>query len=139
MKHRQRIAIFACVTALAFACAPRQGLTTSALVLSEAPASAPMRAGYLSITNHGPDTRTLVAAQSAQFGLVEFHITQTVDGVARMRQEQTLTIAPGTTLKFEPLGRHLMLMQPRAQNADAVAVTLCFADGECVTSAVAGN
>jgi copper(I)-binding protein len=136
MSVATRVVLAAAVLAgvlAASGCTRRAGLEVSELTLNEAPDSAPMRAGYLTVTNRGPRARTLVAAQSDAFGRVEFHRTQIEDGVARMRREDRIEIAAGERLVFEPMGRHLMLMQPTGRAPPAV--TLCFADGECVSAA----
>lgn len=130
----RRLALAALLAAALPGCAGPSGIEAGPLQLSEAPPDAPMRAGYLTLINHGPGPRTLVGARSAAFGSVEIHRTETVDGVARMREEREIVIAPGATLVFEPFGRHLMLMQPHPSAPGAVAVELCFADGQCVTA-----
>jgi copper(I)-binding protein len=39
------------------------------------------------------------------------HGTDIVDGVARMREHETVTVPAGEAVSFEPGGLHLMLMQ----------------------------
>jgi len=116
-------------------CAQDPGaVTVSALTLNDAPPGARMRAGYFSIENTPARPRELVSASSTAYGLVEFHRTVEIDGQSRMREEKSVTVAPGQSVNFEPFGRHLMLMrpsQPPVADQDVV-VELCFADGECV-------
>lgn len=76
------------------------------------PPAARMTAGYLSVHNPGAEPLVIVGAESSVFGAIEMHGTVTVDGMARMRQEETVTVAPGETVRFEPGGLHLMLMEP---------------------------
>lgn len=76
------------------------------------PPAARMTAGYLSVHNPGAEPLVIVGAESSLFGAIEMHGTVTVDGMARMRQEETVTVPPGESLRFEPGGLHLMLMEP---------------------------
>lgn len=124
---------------LCTACADDPGVVSvSALVLSDAPPGAGMRAGYFTLENSTAAPRSLVSASSNAFEVVEFHRTVEVDGQSRMRQEQGVTVAPGETVRFERFGRHLMLMRPVSPAVDdaAVSVALCFADGECINTSV---
>jgi hypothetical protein len=108
------------------------------LTLNNAPPTAPMRAGYLSITNNSDTDVRLVSARSSAFGKIEFHRSSTVDGQARMRREESVPIAAGDKVVLEPFGLHLMLMIPaQPPIADAkVAVELCFDNASCLTSRV---
>jgi len=75
------------------------------------PPSARMTAGYLTVYNPGPEALVIVGAESPLFGSVEMHGTVMVDGMARMRQQETVTVPAGESVAFEPGGLHLMLMQ----------------------------
>jgi periplasmic copper chaperone A len=95
--------------------APAQPAAEAAVV-SEAwvravPPTARMTAGYLKLHNPGPDELVVVGAESPLFGSVEMHGTEIVDGVARMRHQERLSVPAGETVSFEPGGLHLMLMQ----------------------------
>lgn len=93
----------------------------------ETAATAQTGAGYLSITNTGtsPDTLTTVIAD---FPKVQVHTTQTADGVARMVAVETVPIAPGETVTFEPKGLHVMFMGLPApfKAGDKIPATLVF-------------
>jgi copper(I)-binding protein len=69
-----------------------------------------MGVAYLTITNHGKSADTLIAASSPAAARVEMHQTTLVDGMARMRPLREIPIAPGATVKIEPAGIHLMLV-----------------------------
>lgn len=75
------------------------------------PPGARMTAGYLSLHNPGPEPLVVVGVESPLFGSIEMHGTVVEDGMARMRHQETVTVAPGETVRFEPGGLHLMLMQ----------------------------
>jgi periplasmic copper chaperone A len=55
----------------------------------------------------------------------------TVDGVARMRHQETVDGAAGEVVRFEPGGLHLMLMQPVGDpSSGAIELSLLLEDGE---------
>lgn len=93
-----------------------------------APPGARMLAAYLRIENAGAAPLKLVAASSEDFGLVEFHRSETVDGVSRMRQVEVLEIAPGQSLELAPGGLHLMLMRPARALAEGESTRIRFVD-----------
>lgn len=119
--------------------APVAGVPSGALVTSEAwvrqvPPAARMTAGYLKLRNTGTEPVVLIGAESPLFNAVEIHGTVTVDGMARMRQQESVTIPPGETVSFEPGGLHLMLMQAVEQipAQGQVPLRLLLADGESI-------
>lgn len=87
-------------------------------------------AGYFELVNTTAEPIRLVRVSSPQFGKVEMHETIDDNGIARMVGLDHVTIAPHSSVVFEPGGKHLMLMQPVAELASA---TLEFhADGALV-------
>ena len=83
-----------------------------------------MSAGYFEIHNNTGKAISITRAESPQFDAVELHETTTVDGVSRMRPVDALVIAPGTTLKLERGGKHLMLMRPVEEPLETVELRL---------------
>jgi len=119
--------------------APVAGVPSGAVVASEAwvrqvPPAARMTAGYLKVRNTGTEPVVLVGAESPLFNAVEIHGTVTVDGMARMRQQESVTIPPGETVSFEPGGLHLMLMQAVEQipAQGQIPLRLLLADGDSI-------
>ncbi len=97
-----------------------------------APPDAGMTAGYLNIDNPGDRPMTLTGVHSDAFERIELHTTIMEDGVARMRMEESVAIAPGETVAFEPGGRHLMMFgakRPLGED-DAVRLVLTFLTGD---------
>ena len=92
-----------------------------------------MSAGYFRITNNGSETVSITRVDSPQYGSVELHETEVVDGVARMRPLKVLEVPPDQTVTFERGGRHLMLMRPVD---DIDTVTLNFYSGEALLLSV---
>lgn len=66
-------------------------------------------AAYLSIANHGKHDDELLGADTPIAGKVEMHEHLHQDGLMKMQQVQTLPVAAGETLVFQPGGYHLML------------------------------
>jgi periplasmic copper chaperone A len=97
----------------------------------QVPPTARMTAGYFRIHNPGPEPLVIVGVESPLFGLIELHGTFTEDGVARMRQQDTVTVPPGESVSFEPGGLHLMLMQPAngIPSSGTMELTLLLQDG----------
>jgi hypothetical protein len=106
------------------------------------PPTAMMTAGYLSVFNPGPDEIVIVSVESPQFGSIEMHGTDIVDGVSRMRQRETVAVPPGETVNFEPGGLHLMLMEPveGIPESGSIELVLILGDGSRLeTSAAIGR
>jgi copper(I)-binding protein len=74
------------------------------------PPGIPVGVVYLTITNDTGKSDRLLKLKTAAASSVEVHRTETIEGVARMREVSMLHVAPGETVKFEPGGMHLMLM-----------------------------
>ena len=88
-----------------------------------------MSAGYLTLTNNTEQSIIITHVTSPQFGSVELHESVLEDGVSRMYALGNLTILPGHTVRFEPGGKHLMLMRP---SIGADEITLDFHAGKAV-------
>lgn len=93
------------------------------------PAGAPVAGGYLTLTNNGTETDTLIGGRSAFASAVEIHESTTVDGVARMRQlTDGVEIAPGHKVELAPGAIHMMFIKPARQlkEGEKFPVTLRF-------------
>lgn len=97
-----------------------------------APPTAKMLAGYAVLANDGEADRHVVAAASPAFEKIELHRTVEEDGVARMIQQDRLTVPAGGELALEPGSYHLMLMRPHepVEEGESITLTLEFANGE---------
>ncbi len=99
-----------------------------------APPGVPMLAGYADLHNTGDAPLRITAVESAAFGSVSIHETTVVDGVSRMRELPGLAVEAGDSVRLEPGGKHLMLMEPR-QPVDArtpLALSFLLEDGRRV-------
>ncbi|MDO9245296.1 MAG: copper chaperone PCu(A)C [Phenylobacterium sp.] len=88
-------------------------------------------AGYMTLTNRGAASDTLVAVESPAARKVEMHRTTTDGGVMKMQRLDSVLLPPGKAITFAPAGYHVMLIGlAKAQKAgDAVPATLVFKSG----------
>lgn len=99
----------------------------------EAPPGASALAAYMVLENSGDTVQVLTGISSPVSDSVEIHRTIITDGVARMVQQQSVTIPPGEKLTFESGGYHIMVMNPPALKAgERVPFTLQLQDGSTV-------
>lgn len=96
-----------------------------------APPSSRILAAYVILTNSSPKPITLVGVSSAVFSGVEMHSTIIESSIARMERDSTVTVLAGKTTRFEPSGRHLMLIDPKQKltQGDNIPITFTFDDG----------
>lgn len=94
------------------------------------PGDGPM-AGYFVLNNTGAQPVTLTGANSPAFARVEAHETVERDGQATMRPVESVTVAAGDHVAFQPGGYHLMLMQRQGdiRIGDQLPIALRFGDG----------
>jgi len=74
------------------------------------PPVAGVAAVYLSITNHGAKADSLMSLASPIAEKVEIHSSTTTQGVMQMRRVEALECPPGVTVKVQPGGMHIMLI-----------------------------
>lgn len=99
-----------------------------------APPGVMAHAAFMTITNDGDVTRSLVGAAAEGYKMAHIHETSVKDGIATMSSVDLVEIAPGQSVTFEHGGLHVMLMKPAgaAKMGDVIALTLEFANGEVV-------
>jgi copper(I)-binding protein len=98
----------------------------------------PMGVAYLSITNNGNRADVLIAASTPAAAQVQMHQTTIVDGMARMRPLAEIAIPAGATVKIEPGGIHLMLVDLKApfELGRSVPLELTFRNAGKITVAL---
>ena len=64
---------------------------------------------YFVLKNAGTSAITITGVSSPIAEHVMVHESSTVDGQARMRMKDTVTVAPGKSVAFSPGGLHVML------------------------------
>ena len=108
-----RSTLLSAVAILLTACSTeRAPLVATDVIVKRPMPGMQMTAGYLTFTNNSTQAITLTHVASPQFGAVEMHESVVEDGMARMYPLGDLTILAGTSVEFEPGGKHLMLMRP---------------------------
>jgi copper(I)-binding protein len=90
---------------------------------------AKVAAAYMTLTNTGVVADALVAAETPVAARAELH-TNIQDGdIMRMRPVEAIEVPPGGTVRLEPGGLHLMLIDLRSplKQGERVPLTLTFA------------
>jgi copper(I)-binding protein len=116
------------------ASAHEDGLSASDAWVRMAPPVLKTHGAYLTITNHGADPGDLIGAASGNYGEVQMHLSQIVDGVATMQRLESVAIPAGQTVEFKPGGLHFMLIGAKAplEEGKSVPITLSFRSGETI-------
>lgn len=82
---------------------------------------------YLTIRNTGTHPDRLIAASAPIARRAELHTHIMKNHVMRMRRIDTVALPPGTTIGFQPGGRHVMLMGLRAPLREGAQFPLTLA------------
>lgn len=116
--------------------APELSADSSGVVVDDAwirmaPPVIKVHAGYLTLSNHGPAERHLIAVESPAYARAEMHISREVNGVATMEHLAQVTVPPGKPVAFAPGSLHLMLMGAKDKQSEGATVplTLIFQNG----------
>jgi periplasmic copper chaperone A len=85
-------------------------------------------AAYMTIRNRSEESDRLVSASSPAAGAVELHQTVEEDGMTRMRRVDGIDIQADDTVRLEPGGLHVMLIDVsrRSVRGDSVELRLRF-------------
>jgi len=89
---------------------------------------------YGSFTNHGDDPVVVRSVSTAVAASAMLHESVMEGDMMKMKHLPSLTIAPGTTVRLEPGGMHIMLMGLKRQlrPGDRFPMTLGLGDGSTV-------
>ena len=104
--------------------------------IREAPPTARVMAGYMTLINAGDTPITITSVSSPDFKGAEVHRTVIEDGVARMQPVSQLQIPANSPLMLEPGGLHLMLFDPQRPLPEGETVSLIIhrSNGSQVTA-----
>ncbi len=93
-----------------------------------------MTAGYFSLKNETDVAAELVSASSPQFGYVELHKHSHKAGMMKMEQVQSVVVAAGEQVHFQPGGLHLMLFDAKTSvtPGQQIPLRLTFKDGQSI-------
>jgi len=114
-------------------------LTVTDSWIPEAPPGARVMAAYMNIQNTSINSIDIIAVSSPAFDSVEMHLSREVDGIAKMLQQDKLSVAAKSTLVLEPGSYHLMLMKPKKRLLDGekAEINLTLSNKEILTINVA--
>ena len=89
------------------------------------PPGAAVMAAYGSLMNHGSDTVTIVNVTSTTGTEAQMHDVIADGDQRKMTQLNSVDIAPGESLVFEPGGRHIMLLGVTDAPEEGSDLALC--------------
>ena len=97
-----------------------------------------MFAAYLDITNNTDASVELISVQSDSFKSVMLHQSSIDNGVAKMRHLDNPIIKADETVKFEPNGKHIMLMGATENlwQLESFILNLKFSDGSSIQQTI---
>ena len=115
---------------------PERSPASQDIVVSEAQVQVPipgknLTSAYFLLRNKGEHPRHLVGVQADFAARAELHGHEMKDGMARMRRQDSVLIAPGSELRFKSGGHHVMLfdLKLRPRTGDLLELVLEFDDG----------
>lgn len=99
------------------------------------PPGVKMTAGFGLLKNETGQDIEFNRFGSPAFKSVSLHETVVVDGVSKMQEVDSLTLASGESVELAPGGYHLMLMMPMASISPGrnISVEMTAADGRTFT------
>ena len=119
------------------------GHATSSLKISnpwipETPPAARVMAGYMKISNPGTQNINITGVSSPAFKSVEMHLSKEINGVAKMLQQEKLSIPAKGRLILKAGSYHLMLMKPLKQlsHGDKAELIFTLSNGEKINISV---
>lgn len=104
--------------------------------IAEGPPVVKIHAGYVEIENAGRSDVILNEVTSPNFERIEIHRSVTVDGIAKMQYQESVTIPANGHLSFAPGGYHLMLFDARKpiRAGETVSLSFFFNNGEAINA-----
>lgn len=114
----------------------RPGVSIDNVMVTEPPPGVEMSAGYFEIRNAGNHPVSLVKVTSPDFGSIELHRSVVTGGIARMIQQESVTVPPDSSLQFKPGDYHLMMLRPRKKLSagNTVSLTFYFSDSTTLST-----
>lgn len=113
--------------------ADQRGLVVTGPVMPT-PARPDLGAVYLQVENTGQSDDALIGATTPIGATIELHVTEEQGGTTSMRQVDELPVPAGGSLKLEPGGAHLMIMDipDRLRPGDLLIVELHFREAGAI-------
>ena len=103
-------------------------LSLSGFWTTATPPGAPTASAYLTISNNGTVSDSLVAVSSPVASLAMLHRMDVTNGIATMQTVPEIEIPPGKTVTLAPDAFHIMFvtLKQTLKAGDAMPVTLIF-------------
>ena len=119
------------ILALLFPASAFAELEFSDARIKNLPPTVPVRAGYMTMHNPGPETLSVTSVRSESFARVEIHRSFMQDGMMRMEPVDNIEIEADASVKLEPGGMHLMMMMPKEPTTpgDNIVIFIKLDDG----------
>ncbi len=121
-----RAPLLALLLLLPAARASAGGLEVRDAWIREAPPTAAVLAGYAELANGSDAPLRVVGAASGDFRAVELHEMRVDQGVMRMRALESIVVPAHGSVRLEPGGDHLMLLDPARPLAAGARVGIRF-------------
>ena len=99
------------------------------------PPGVKMTAGFGMLKNETAQSIEFTGFSSPAFRSVSLHETVMVDGVSKMQEVDSLTVASGQAVELAPGGYHFMMMVPKASISPGrtIPLEMTAADGRTFT------
>jgi len=110
--NKARLFLFGLLTFIVQLNSYANEITLSDIWINEAPPGVSILAAYGTIINHIDKPIILTNINSELFEKIELHESVIYDGVATMKQHDTITIPANGQLEFTQGGYHMMLFSP---------------------------
>ena len=112
----------------------KNSIEVTDVAMPKVPSVSPTAAIYLTITNNGKSSVSLIDASTSIAHHTMIHLSKVENGIAKMKHVESLEIKPGGRLEFVPGGYHIMLMGvDKTMITEPFEVTLKFEHGESVS------
>lgn len=94
----------------------------------EVPPVSTMSAAFMKVRNMGDEDDFLVGARSDVSRVTEIHTTVMEEGMMKMRRMREVRVPAGGSVEFEPMGKHIMLIDLKRplRAEERVRITLIF-------------
>ena len=123
-----KILTIAAALVLAASTAIAADLEISGAFMRASPKMANSGAGFLTVTNTGPQDDRLIAAEAGVSKTVELHTHEKDGDIMRMRRVEFIAVPAGGAAQLRPGGDHVMFinLHKPLKEGDMVPVTLVF-------------
>ncbi len=126
MTFLKPVAFALCVLALPGARAAQAQVELDDAWVRALPPTQTNTAAYVTVRNVSSEPLTISGGSASLAASVELHDTVEVDGMLRMRQQESITVPAGESVSFAPGGLHLMLLGLERMPAVGESLELCL-------------